>query len=74
MTNEELREELIRIEQLQRKDKEEAQEHIATMNGEMGSVKTDIRWLKKISWGTLAGIGTALVGIIVLIVQNSISR
>jgi len=49
---------------MNKKGLEKIWEHIAKTNSEMGEVKTDIKWLKKIQWFLLTTSVAALVGIL----------
>lgn len=54
----------------QNKRLDKMEKHIEVINGELGSIKTDVAWLKQFFWVVItASVGGLITGIINLIVK-----
>ena len=50
---------------------ENIEKHLAVANTEMGVIKNDISWIKRILWGVVGGIGILLLNILVQVITKT---
>ena len=50
-----------KINETQERINENVEKHLDIANREMGVIKTDLKWVKKIQWATLTAIGAVIL-------------